>query len=112
MFYPYVILSANTVCSKAFGEGNTPSYLFFIGLLVALQFLHWFWFYLIMRMAYRLLWLNGGTDDIRSDDDDEEELKTNAVVTKKKKNNDASSSEVSSAGPKRRNTRSTSKKEQ
>jgi hypothetical protein len=26
-------------------------------LLVALQCLHWFWFYLIMRMAYRLLWL-------------------------------------------------------
>ena len=43
VFYPYVILSANTVCSKAFGEGNTPSYLFFIGI----QIITWWYVFFI-----------------------------------------------------------------
>lgn len=114
VIYPYMVLTANTVCHKAFGEGNTPSYLFFIGLLAALQFLHWFWFYLIVRMAYRLLWLNGGTEDIRSDDDDEDELDT--AVAAKKKDKATPQSPVAANSPvatakKRRSTRSTTKKE-
>mmetsp|Transcript_1641 Transcript_1641/g.2883 ORF Transcript_1641/g.2883 Transcript_1641/m.2883 type:complete len:406 (+) Transcript_1641:3-1220(+) len=114
VIYPYMVLTANTVCHKAFGEGNTPSYLFFIGLLAALQFLHWFWFYLIIRMAYRLLWLNGGTEDIRSDDDDEDELETPVVAKKKAKVTPPSDEDASSPAAtvrRRRSTRSTTKKE-
>lgn len=74
VIYPLVVYGGNITCSEAFGEGYPTSYLFFITLLLLLQCLHIFWFYLIVRMAYRLLWLNGGVDDIRSDDDDEAEL--------------------------------------
>ena len=42
----------------------------FVG--IVLQALHIFWFYLIIRMLYRLL--SGGTGDVRSDDDEIEAI--------------------------------------
>lgn len=42
----------------------------FIGLLVALQCLHIFWFYLILKMIFRLMSGNMSKDE-RSDDEEE-----------------------------------------
>lgn len=41
-----------------FIEGSSPvfGYYFFNGLLMMLQVLHVFWFYLILHMIYRLIW--------------------------------------------------------
>lgn len=47
---------------------------FFIGLLSALQCLHIFWFYLIARMAYRLVVVGEVEKDVRSDDEDDMEI--------------------------------------
>lgn len=44
---------------------------FFLGLLGSLQCLHIFWFYLIARMAYRLMIVGEVEKDVRSDDEDE-----------------------------------------
>lgn len=47
-----------------------PGFLVFVGLLLVLQLLHVFWFYLIARMVVKLF--TGGIEkDIRSDDDEE-----------------------------------------
>lgn len=52
--------------------GMWPGYWAFAGLLIVLQCLHIFWFYLICRMIYRLL-TTGIEKDERSDDDEPEE---------------------------------------
>ena len=45
----------------------------FIGLLLGLQFLHIFWFYLIMRMVVRLVFYGSVEKDVRSDDEEVED---------------------------------------
>jgi ceramide synthetase len=58
--------------------GDTPwaGYYIFSGLLITLQILHVFWFYLIMRMVYQLF-TTGIDGDVRSDDEDEDEADKN-----------------------------------
>ena len=53
-----------------------PAYYLFNALLLVLQLLHIFWFYLIVKMAARLLSGNQ-VEDSRSDydDDDDQEIK-------------------------------------
>ena len=59
------------------------------GFLVALQFLHVFWFYLISRMVVRLFIVGKVEGDVRSDDEDDDEFTKNAkkLATKKSKKN-------------------------
>jgi len=49
-----------------------PGYWAFAGLLVALQCLHVFWFWLILKMAWRLCCSGESIEkDVRSDDDED-----------------------------------------
>jgi len=50
--------------------GMWPGYWFFAILLCSLQVLHVFWFYLIARMAYRIMLVGEVEKDVRSDDDE------------------------------------------
>ena len=50
---------------------------FFVG--IVLQALHIFWFYLILRMLYRLV--TGGKGDVRSDEDELEEIEKKSTTT-------------------------------
>lgn len=75
IFYPGWIL--HTTWVKSMWLYNPfPGYYLFNALLLVLQFLHIFWFYLIIKMAIRLVSGNQ-VEDSRSDyeDDDEQELK-------------------------------------
>ena len=49
--------------------GYWLGYYAFAGLLILLQILHVFWFYLIVRMIYKLI-TTGIDKDVRSDDED------------------------------------------
>lgn len=70
--YPRVILTSMlTEGYNAFGCEWGGCY-FYCGLLFSLQFLHLFWFYLIGRMIYKMLFTKDGTTkDERSDDEEE-----------------------------------------
>ncbi|XP_049644241.1 ceramide synthase 4-like [Suncus etruscus] len=70
-----------------FIEGSSPffGYYFFNGLLMMLQVLHVFWFSLILRMIYRLIWkgkVRGDMAGVRSDV--EESDSSDGEVVKKK----------------------------
>jgi hypothetical protein len=64
---------------------NWAGFWVFSGLLVVLQLLHIFWFYLIAKMLWQLF-STGVDKDVRSDDDDDvdEELKKEEIETKLK----------------------------
>eukprot|EP01038_Epipyxis_sp_PR26KG_P005920 gene5920-8165_t len=83
IFYPkYVVLSVLTEGIETYGCGFTGCYVF-IGLLVSLQALHIFWFYLILKMAIKLIFTSGITKDERSDDEEEMEAEPSADARKK-----------------------------
>lgn len=66
-------IDSSTVIIECSFEGGAvwPGYWAFAGLLVALQCLHVFWFCLILKMAWRLLFSGESIEkDVRSDDDD------------------------------------------
>jgi sphingoid base N-palmitoyltransferase len=72
VIYPYWIFYTSYVdATEIFGQ-NWFGFDVFYWLLLSLQALHVFWFYLICRMIYRLL-TTGIEKDERSDDDCEEE---------------------------------------
>jgi hypothetical protein len=66
-----------------FGFGFVGAYIWMF-LLFALQFLHVFWFYLIVRMIVKLLTV-GVDKDERSDDEDEELAEEDTTDVKQKK---------------------------
>lgn len=69
-FYPRMVLYPTLFESVLEFGRNWAGYYVFNGLLLALQALHIFWFYLISRMIYKLI-VNGGVEkDERSDDDE------------------------------------------
>jgi len=71
VIYPYwVFYSSYVVVEGSMGSNWTGFWIYF-GLLMALQLLHVFWFYLISKMIYRLL-TTGIEKDERSDDDDDD----------------------------------------
>eukprot|EP01038_Epipyxis_sp_PR26KG_P005921 gene5921-8166_t len=53
--------------------GSWPGYWIFAVLLISLQCLHIFWFYLICKMIYKLFIVGAVVKDERSDDEDEDE---------------------------------------
>lgn len=71
VIYPGYVLRAAYIEAPAY-FGRWSGYNFIFGLLVLLQLLHIFWFYLISRMIYKLL-TSGIEGDVRSDDEEEEE---------------------------------------
>lgn len=72
VLYPrYILYSVIIEGYRVFGCEWGGCYVF-IGLLVALQCLHIFWFSLIVKMLY-ILMTTGFEGDIRSDDEDEDE---------------------------------------
>eukprot|EP00428_Durinskia_dybowskii_P061797 CAMPEP_0170367700 /NCGR_PEP_ID=MMETSP0117_2-20130122/7067_1 /TAXON_ID=400756 /ORGANISM="Durinskia baltica, Strain CSIRO CS-38" /LENGTH=414 /DNA_ID=CAMNT_0010622325 /DNA_START=17 /DNA_END=1261 /DNA_ORIENTATION=+ len=74
VIYPrYILYSVIVEGVEYFGCEFGGCY-FFIGLLCSLQVLHIFWFYLIARMAYRLLIVGSVEKDVRSDDEGEDML--------------------------------------
>lgn len=85
VLYPrYILYSVIVEGYKVYGceWGGCP---LFIGLLVALQGLHIFWFYLIMRMVVKLF-MGQMDGDVRSDsEDDDEDKEDDHSVDKKKK---------------------------
>jgi hypothetical protein len=54
--------------------GMWPGYWLFATMLVGLQCLHIFWFYLISRMIYRMLVVGEIEKDVRSDEEDDKEF--------------------------------------
>jgi ceramide synthetase len=68
VFYPKHILYSVVVTAQQL-FGFSPAYWIFTALLATLQVLHIFWFYLISRMLYVVLFSGGVDKDIRSDDD-------------------------------------------
>lgn len=54
--------------------GPWPGYYVFASLLIILQILHIFWFYLILKTIYKLF-LSGNLVDVRSDDEEDNEKK-------------------------------------
>lgn len=71
MIYPrYLVYSLVFEAPQVLGV-VWPGYWVFASLLVALQFLHVFWFYLILKMAWKLVFVGESIEkDVRSDDDD------------------------------------------
>jgi TLC domain len=85
IIYPrYIIYSVFVEAPTHFGT-NWAGFWVFSGLLVVLQLLHIFWFYLIAKMLWQLF-STGVDKDVRSDDDDDvdEELKKEEIETKSK----------------------------
>ncbi|CAF3860616.1 unnamed protein product [Rotaria magnacalcarata] len=78
-YYPYKILYTTT-----FEELNIlglfPAYYVFNGLLILLQILHYFWFYLICRVAILACKAGKVTKDDRSDSDDSGDESSNGGV--------------------------------
>ena len=70
IFPRYIIYTMLTEGYQCFGCEWGGCY-FYVGLLCSLQCLHIFWFYLIARMAYRLLIKGEVEKDVRSDDEDD-----------------------------------------
>jgi len=70
---------------------------FFIGFLMALQCLHIFWFYLIMRMVVKMVFVGTIEKDERSDDEDDDVADefTEAVYDHQSSSSSSSSSDVS-----------------
>jgi len=88
IFYPrYMVWSLVKEAPELLG-GIWPGWYAFAGLLILLLLLHVFWFYLIVRMIYKLV-TTGIDKDVRSDDedctDDTYESPTNKKRTAKKK---------------------------
>lgn len=85
LFPRYILYSVIIDGYKVYGceWGGCPV---FIGLLVSLQCLHIFWFYLIMRMVVRLFTV-GIEGDVRSDDEEEEDEDENKKSVEGKKKN-------------------------
>lgn len=92
IIYPYWIFWCSYVyADERFGK-NWVGFWVYFWLLLALQALHIFWFYLISRMIYRLL-TTGIEKDVRSDDDcneEEDPALTNGDDDDNKKNNNDS----------------------
>ena len=70
ILYPVFIINSVLFEAPAFFGVNWFGFWLFASLLVILQGLHIFWFYLIARMLYRLV-TTGIEKDERSDDDDD-----------------------------------------
>jgi hypothetical protein len=84
VIYPgFVLRSVFTDGYNTFGLGWWGAYVYSV-LLLALQCLHVFWFYLIARMIYKLIFDSLG-GDVRSDDEDEEVVVRKKEENKKKK---------------------------
>lgn len=69
VIYPRYLLYSVVIASPQM-LGMWPGYWFFAILLCSLQVLHVFWFYLIARMAYRIMLVGEVEKDVRSDDDE------------------------------------------
>lgn len=83
VYYPYSIIGSVFFEGCSIFKCTFHSCYFFIFLLLALQCLHIFWFYLIARMIWKLA--NGTmTKDERSDDDEVIEYEENFEDEKKK----------------------------
>lgn len=70
--YPFFVIRSVLVEAPVFFSVNWLGFWLFSSLLVVLQGLHVFWFYLIARMLYKLF-TSGIEKDERSDDDDDDE---------------------------------------
>ena len=73
VIYPRYIIGSVLFEAPAFFGTDWIGYWVFAGLLIMLELLHIFWFYLIARMIYRLV-TTGIEKDERSDDDDDIDL--------------------------------------
>ena len=71
--YPRYIIGSVLFEAPSFFGTDWIGYWVFAGLLIMLELLHIFWFYLIARMIYRLV-TTGIEKDERSDDDDDVDL--------------------------------------
>lgn len=82
VYYPYNIIGS--VVTEGWGSFTCTvhSCWFFVFLLSALQLLHVFWFYLIVRMIWKLL-MGTMVKDERSDDDEEIDYDNDDLDTKK-----------------------------
>lgn len=69
IIYPRFLLYSMVVESPRI-LGMWSGYWYFAILLCSLQVLHVFWFYLILKMAYRIMIVGEVEKDVRSDDDD------------------------------------------
>ena len=74
VIFPYYIIPGWVVEAKDIFGVYPCYYLFSIGLFV-LQALHAFWFYLIARMVYQLLFSDMKKDSRESDDEDDDDTK-------------------------------------
>ncbi|XP_043833535.1 ceramide synthase 4-like [Dromiciops gliroides] len=81
VFFPIKVLYNTYYLSRAYFQ---PYFGFYLcnGLLMILQVLHVFWFYLILRMLFKFILVGGVKNDVRSD---MEELDTSDDQSEKKK---------------------------
>ena len=70
--YPFFVIRSVLVEAPVFFSVNWLGFWLFSSLLIVLQGLHIFWFYLIARMLYKLF-TSGIEKDERSDDDDDDD---------------------------------------
>lgn len=88
IFFPRHILYSVIFTAHSLYGFSTPYFIFAV-MLTILQLLHIFWFYLIARMVYQLIFTHHVEKDIRSDDEEElnevspPEIKSPIMKTKK-----------------------------
>lgn len=73
MAYPYIILYTTTFEAVNHLENRFPAYYYFNILLYTLQVMHFIWFYMILRVAYKSLFKGVREDDRSECSDDSHE---------------------------------------
>lgn len=83
VIYPRNHVYSLVVEAPAMMGGIWTGYYAYAGLLITLQLLHVFWFYLVAKMVYKLLTI-GIEKDERSDDEEDDDEDENGQATSKK----------------------------